>query len=114
MVASAHEYLTLTQASKICPGRPHSSALWRWIRSGVEARSGQRIRLSHIRVGRTIYTTRTMLDEFFRAVAAADTEHYERARLAAAQTIPRPCPARRQNVNKAHSLAVARLEQDGI
>ena len=66
--------LTLTEAARVVPGRPHASTLWRWARRGIRARNGQRIRLRHQRLGARVYVTRDWLDQFATEVAAADCE----------------------------------------
>ena len=73
-----NEPLTLSAAAKRCPGRPHASTLWRWARKGVKTRSGTRIRLEHIRVGGKIFVTHNSLNDFFRKVARADMEYFEK------------------------------------
>lgn len=72
-------YLTLSQAAQQAPGRVHASALWRWCRRGLCARNGQRIRLPHLRVGGRIYVKADELEAFFRAVAEADTEYFDKS-----------------------------------
>ena len=90
-----HDYLTLAAAAKLCPGKPHCSALWRWSRHGLRARNGERVRLKHIRVGGRIFTTRPWLNGFFAAVAEADVEHFDE--VATPRTsASRPAARRRQ------------------
>jgi len=71
------ELIPLTQAAKLSPGRPSTNCVWRWCRKGVRARSGQRVRLQHVRVGSTIFTSRQWLEEFGQHVAAADTTYFD-------------------------------------
>jgi len=71
------DYLTLQQATLLCPSRPHSTAIWRWCRHGLKSRSGRVIRLGHIRAGRRVYTTEEKLSAFFNELTAADAEHFE-------------------------------------
>ncbi|MCH8823503.1 MAG: DUF1580 domain-containing protein [Planctomycetes bacterium] len=71
-------YLSLAEAARQCPGKPAPSTVWRWCRRGVRARSGERVRLSHVRVGGRIYTTLHSLTRFFEATAQADIEHFDR------------------------------------
>jgi len=71
-------YLSLSQAAKVAPGRPSSSAIWRWCRRGVLARSGERIKLRHVRAGGKIYTTDAWVREFGERLAAADEAYFER------------------------------------
>ena len=74
---SADSYLDLAEAAKRSPGRPHCSTVWRWCRRGIKARSGERIRLRHIRAGGRIFIPAEALDEFFRRVAEADSVHFD-------------------------------------
>ena len=71
------DYLTLTQASKITPGRPHISSIWRWIRRGTLTRSRSRVHLRAVRAGGRIFTTRAWLDEYMTAVSEGDAAHFE-------------------------------------
>lgn len=77
MESDATPYLTCSEASKLLPGRPSTTAIWRWARRGVQSRGGERIRLQHVRMGGTLYTTAKWLDEFGRALAEADTRHFD-------------------------------------
>jgi len=70
------EYLTLTDAAKLAPGRPSTNCIWRWCRRGVLSRGGHRVRLHHVRIGGKIFTTADWLDEFGRSLAAADVEYF--------------------------------------
>jgi hypothetical protein len=45
------QHIRLDEAAKIAPGRPSTKCLWQWCRKGMLARSGERIRLPHIRIG---------------------------------------------------------------
>lgn len=85
--AEAHSYLTLSQAARLAPGRPSSSATWRWCRKGLKARDGSSVYLKHVRVGRTVYTTASWLHAFFEAVATADQKHFEARESLAAQAV---------------------------
>lgn len=80
-------YLSLSQAARLAPGRPSSSATWRWCRKGLKARDGSSVYLKHVRVGRTVYTTASWLHQFFEAVAAADQKHFETRESLAAQAV---------------------------
>ncbi|NOY41188.1 MAG: DUF1580 domain-containing protein [Planctomycetes bacterium] len=60
----AQDPLTLIEASKILPGRPHRNTLIRWCDSGVNG-----IRLKSFRVGRRRCTTMPWLEEFLAAVS---------------------------------------------
>lgn len=70
-------YITLTQIAKIAPGRPKTNCVWRWCRKGVMSRSGERVRLKHVRIGGMIYSTRHWLDEFGRRLAEADERYFD-------------------------------------
>lgn len=61
---------------------PHPSTLWRWCRQGVKARSGQRIRLDHVRVGAYVYTSRAALQEFVEELAKADCDYFDQSAIA--------------------------------
>ena len=69
-------YISLSEAARLAPGKPHVSSLWRWCRRGVKARGGDRVHLEHVRAGGRVYTTAESLTRFFEAVAAADAEHF--------------------------------------
>jgi len=73
----SENYKTLSQVAKLCPGRPHTSAVWRWCRKGLKSRCGETIRLQHIRVGGKIYTTAEWLSDFFTSIAESDAKHFD-------------------------------------
>lgn len=85
--AESPSYLTLSQAARLAPGRPSSSATWRWCRKGLKARDGSSVFLKHVRVGRTVYTTAAWLHEFFEAVATADRNHFSTRNALAAEAV---------------------------
>jgi hypothetical protein len=70
------QYLTLTEAARIAPGRPAPNCVWRWCRRGVLSRAGERVRLQHVRIGGTIYTTARWLEEFGGKLAEADAKYF--------------------------------------
>jgi hypothetical protein len=78
------EYITLGKAAQLAPGRPSSNSVWRWCRKGVKSRSGKRVHLRHVRLGRKVFTTKAWLAEFGRELAEADAEHF-----AVCEEIPR-------------------------
>ena len=84
------QHIRLGEAAKIAPGRPSTNCLWRWCRKGVLARSGERVRLQHIRIGGKIFTTAAWLEQFGRALAEADSAHFDLD----GQGSKRPKPAR--------------------
>lgn len=71
------QYLTLSQAAAIAPGRPSVHSIWRWARKGVKARAGHKLYLDHVRIGGTIYTRKDWLFGFFRELAQADKAHFK-------------------------------------
>lgn len=104
-----HEYLTLTEAAKQAPGRPSSNAVWRWARRGVLARTGERVRLRHIRLGGKILTRADWLHDFASTLADADAAHFdERSEAAPAKRTPH-----RTKQNE-HDAARARLSERGL
>ena len=55
---------------RVPPGRGkrlHASTVFRWIRNGVQAPSGVRIRLEHVRIGKYLYTSSEALERFIAA-----------------------------------------------
>lgn len=85
-----HEDLIgLAKATKLCPGRPDTSAIWRWCRRGVLTRGGERICLEHLRVGGRIYTSAEALRRFFRTVTEGDARHFDQRRRRQPKTTSR-------------------------
>jgi hypothetical protein len=111
--------ISLTQAAKLAPGRPSANCMWRWARRGVLARSGQRIKLEHLRVGGKIFTTPAWVREFGQRLAAADATYFDRQNAAPPAPVspPRP-PIRglsvRQVVGTAGSDLLRELEEAGL
>jgi len=93
---AAEEHITLTEAAKIAPGRPSTNCLWRWCRRGVLARSGDRVRLRHVRIGGKIFTTARWLEEFGRRLAEADVKYFDLSEAAAAAAPVYPRRRRRR------------------
>lgn len=75
------QYLSLSDVAKLAPGRPSTNCVWRWCRKGVKARSSERIRLQHIRIGGQIYTAQPWLAEFGAKLADADARYFELCEL---------------------------------
>ena len=92
MHAQNEQHITLTQAAKIAPGRPSTNCMWRWCRRGVIARSGQRIKLEHIRIGGKLFTTPQWVNEFGRRLADADAQYFDRDDDAESGPMPTPPP----------------------
>ncbi len=111
------EHITLTEAAKITPGRPSTNCLWRWCRRGVLSRSGQRIRLEHVRIGGKIFTTGQWVEQFGKALAEADASYFDLEE----QAIETPKPRRRRPVSRhiqqrqaAHDQANRELKEAGL
>lgn len=102
-------YLTLTEAAKQAPGRPSSNAVWRWARRGVLARTGERVRLRHIRLGGKILTRADWLHDFASTLADADTAHFDEQ--SEASHIKREPTRSKHNE---HNAARARLAERGL
>lgn len=66
------EFLTLAQAARECPVEVTPHSVWRWARRGLKSRSGEVVRLEHVRAGRRVLIPRDALARFFEAVAFAD------------------------------------------
>lgn len=94
------QYITLTEAAKIAPGRPSTNCIWRWCRRGVLSRGGERVRLQHVRIGGMIYTTAAWLEEFGRKLADADARYFDLrdAAAEAARATEAPPPRRHRRV----------------
>lgn len=92
------EHLTLAKVAKIAPGRPSTNCIWRWCRKGVLARSGERIRLQHARMGGKIFTTLRWLEEFGRQLAEADSKYFD---LNDAIRDAAPTPHRQRRISEA-------------
>lgn len=118
-------YLGLGRAAQETPGRPSANCVWRWCRRGVKSPSGERVRLRHIRVGGKIYTKRSWLEEFWRALAERDVAYFDAKLAAAAMTPPRdpayaPPARRRRNPTTAINSMVLptgvaeELDREGI
>ncbi|MBW7906227.1 MAG: DUF1580 domain-containing protein [Phycisphaerae bacterium] len=107
------EYITLTEAAKIAPGRPSTNCIWRWCRRGVKARGGERVRLQHVRIGGMIYTSARWLEAFGRALADADAKYFDlcEAAVEAARAAEHPAPRRRRPTPAIDERRQRELEQ---
>jgi len=92
----AEQMLTIADAARELPGRPHISTLWRWIQRGCRG-----VKLETILLGGMRYTSREALQRFADAVtAAADGK---------------PAPSRTSSQReRAIEAAEAELERAGI
>ena len=91
-----NEFIALSEAAKRSPGRPSSNAVWRWCRKGILSRTGERVRLEHVRIGGKIFTTETNLQAFFRQVAESDRAYFKDPDPVPAERIKRPTDRQRQ------------------
>lgn len=71
------DYITLTEATKLAPGRPSVNCIWRWARRGMLARNGERVHLEHVRIGGKLFTTEAWLSQFGQALAEADASYFK-------------------------------------
>ena len=111
------KHITLTEATKITPGRPSTNCLWRWCRRGVLSRSGQRIRLEHVRIGGKIFTTADWVEQFGKALAEADASYFDLEDQALETPRPRrrrPASRHAQQRQSAHDQANRELEEAGL
>jgi hypothetical protein len=58
--------ISFAEASKLTPGRPHLSQIYRWSQAGLRG-----IKLDWIQVGGRRFTSREALDRFFAALTGA-------------------------------------------
>lgn len=89
------ETLTLTQATKLLPTRPHVSTLWRWCRQGLRG-----VQLEYRRCGDRIVTSKEALERFGLALADLDAEDAAQARKSP-HRLSRSEAARRAAIEKA-------------
>jgi len=101
------EYITLTQAAKLAPSRPSVNCIWRWCRKGVLARSGERIRLQHVRIGGKLYTTADWLSQFGQTLAQADASYFQLEGKPVA-----PVSAPRGRTEKQRQAAIEKAERE--
>ena len=88
-----NEYVTLSGAAKVAPGRPSANCMWRWCRKGVRSRGGEIVRLEHIRLGGKILTTADWVADFARRLAEADTAYFDRRAEMAQPPAPAASPS---------------------
>ncbi len=66
ILSRPRDLLTLAQAARAFPEKPHPSTLWRWRRKGIGG-----VRLRTVRIGGKIYVPREAIDEFVSALTAS-------------------------------------------
>ena len=113
-----HEFqdlITLTEAAKLLPGRPSVNCVWRWCRKGVLGRNLEHVHLQHVRMGGKIFTRREWLLEFGKAIATADSAHYDHQSRQVRATRPYlPKPKTDQDRKSAIARAEERLRAAGM
>ena len=67
---AAVEYMTLAQAARLSPGRPHSGTVLRWIRQGVNDANGRRVFLAGRKIGGSWFVTEADMEAFAMATTA--------------------------------------------
>ncbi|MDX9973168.1 MAG: helix-turn-helix domain-containing protein [FCB group bacterium] len=103
-----NEYLTLPEAAARIPGHPHVSCVWRWCRRGVLSKSGERMRLTHSRVGRKLLVTEADLVAFFQRLAEADATYFDQRPNVPALAPPAPRGQRTEGQRQAAAEAARR------
>lgn len=103
MTAAPSDYMTLGKAAKLMPGNPSASAICRWCRDGIKARSGERIRLAHARFGKRIFVTAAAIKEFGEALTQADLQSKQAAE-GEADTLKIPSHAEARRTLRAQGL----------
>lgn len=72
--------VTMTEAAKLLPRRPHTSTLWRWWRVGVRG-----CRLETVVCGGVRYTTREAMARFIRQLTEGNTAGHDEPTATAAR-----------------------------
>jgi len=103
----AQEYITLKEASAIAPGHRSANCIWRWCRQGVRSRSGERVFLRHVRVGRQVFTTARWLVEFGENLAEADSAYFRLSRKAR-----RKIPTSHGRTDRQRQAAIEKAERE--
>lgn len=88
--SETNDHLSLSQAARLAPGKPTPNCIWRWCRRGVKARTGERIRLEHVRIGGKLFTTRRWINEFGERLAEADRAYFDVADDEVVEKSPAP------------------------
>lgn len=65
------DLLTISEAARRLPGRPHRSTLWRWARKGIETPTRERVFLRTLRLGRRVLIAPEDVDAFVQALGEA-------------------------------------------
>jgi hypothetical protein len=70
------ELIPIGKVAALCPSRVSTNTVWRWMRRGVLARNGQRVRLWHCRCGGKLFSSEQALTHFFQETADADAIYF--------------------------------------
>jgi hypothetical protein len=70
VAANQEMLLSLNQLSKVAAIRRSASQLRRWIRDGLSNRSGKKVFLEHVRIGRNIASSLEAIRRFLSALQA--------------------------------------------
>ena len=101
------QLLPLSEAAKLIPSAKgkhlHPASVWRWVRKGVVAPDGRRVKLDSAKVGGRWYTSREAVQRFLEAL----TQQFE---VSAAPSPPRTSGQRQ----RASDRAAERLDKAGI
>jgi len=79
-----------SQLLRIGGKSPHYSAVYRWARKGVVGKSGKRVKLDHVRIGRRLAVTEAGIEKFLTDLAREDAVYFDRP---TAQPVPANRPA---------------------
>lgn len=104
------ELITLAQAANLLPGKPHPSCVWRWARDGVKSRSGERVRLEHVRAGGRLFTSKAALETFLARVAEGDVQHFDERAASDSAARLAPEPIKPTSARRRHQLEEADRE----
>lgn len=102
------DLVTIAQAARLLPGRPHAKSVARWVWKGVAAPDGRRVRLRFVRAGRRVLTCEAWILEFLAAQTPPDGADNPSARE------PRPADQQRlaaQTMPARRQATAARLAQ---
>ena len=84
---SQEHLVTLTEASRIIPGSPHFSTLWRWYQRGIRG-----TRLETVIVGGRRFTSREAIKRFIARTTAARDGHSPSLGFVTSDTASQPQP----------------------
>ena len=102
--------ISLSEASRLIPGKPHPSSIWRACRLGLRARNGKRIRLEHLRCFGRILTSQEAVGRFCVELTRNDAEHFDESADAKSIT---PQPSRRTATARERDIEKARIRVAG-